>query len=355
MQKLKVSSLPLQEVISDIANEFETNYSQNCGIYQVCIPEHFGKGTITGADFDDGLGLIRYDCLFKEDIVFEYSIDRIHPVKFLFAMEGEISHKFMNESLWHQIPRHKSAVVASSEHHGHSIQFIGGERTEFNSLELERRKFQGKISCETRTIAKSWREMLNDVTAKKTFYHDGFYSLKLSEIFSQWDNYHENNFLKKLNLEGMAYNILVLQIEQFQDDLKAEGNKTLLRKSEMKQLFNAVKIVEDRLGDLPAIGEIASEVGLNANKLQQGFKELFGKTVNHYIREKRLETARTLLLNTDHTLYSITSIVGYKSQSYLSKEFKAMYGVLPSDFKRKHEKKNEFSDELKKMTFPQNT
>jgi len=181
--------------------------------------------------------------------------------------------------------------------------------------------------------------MLNDITAKKTFYHDGFYSLELSRIIDEWDKYPEGDWLKSLHLEGLAYRILVLQITQFQDDLKSEGKKTMLRKSELNQMLKAIHIIEERLEDLPTISEIASEVGLNDNKLQQGFKELFGKTVNLYIREKRLESARTLLINTDQTLSTIASTIGYKSPSYLSKMFRDEYGVKPSEFRRHRESK----------------
>jgi len=339
MKNFIVSSLPLKEVISDIARELETDYVESCGIFYVRIPNQYGQGIIVGTDFNDGLGLIRYECTFKEDVTIEYTVDKVHPVKFLFSMEGELQHQFAEESEWHRIPKYKNAIVASSAHYGHCIRFKAGELTIYNSLELNRKDFQSKISCKPFSIVPSWRDMLNDITAKKTFYHDGFYSLELSRIIDEWDKYPEGDWLKSLHLEGLAYRILVLQITQFQDDLKSEGKKTMLRKSELNQMLKAIHIIEERLEDLPTISEIASEVGLNDNKLQQGFKELFGKTVNLYIREKRLESARTLLINTDQTLSTIASTIGYKSPSYLSKMFRDEYGVKPSEFRRHRESK----------------
>ncbi len=344
MKRLTVSSLPLKNVISDIARELGTDYVKSCGIFHVEIPARYGEGSIAGTDFNDGLGVIRYDCKFKEDLTFEYSVDKVHPLKFLFSMEGEICHKFMDESTWHKISKYKNAIVASSAFHGHSIHFSAGERIIYSSLELDRRRFQTKISCEPTSIVKEWREMFNDITAKKTFYHDGFYSLRLSRIIDNWDRYPKGDWLKKLHLESLAYEILVLQITQFQDDIKSEGKKTMLRKSELNQMLKAIRIIEERLEDLPTIGEIAFEVGLNANKLQQGFKELVGKTVNLYIREKRLESARTLLLNTDQTLSNISSMVGYQSQSYLSKMFYQKYGVKPSEYRKNRERKSIHAD-----------
>lgn len=333
-EKLVVSSLPLKSVISDIARQLDTGYSKSCGIFNVDIPEAYGQGSITGTDFDNGLGLIRYDCTFDRDTVIEYSVDKVHPVKFIFAIEGEIRHKFIDESIWHEIPELKNAIVASSSHHGHLIRFVGGERAVYSSLELDRRSFQSRISCEPVNIDKAWREMLDDVTAKKTFYHEGFYSLELSKIVDDWDFYPDGEWLKTLHLESIALKILVLQITQFQDDLKNEGKRTMLRKVELKQMLKAIKLIEDQLDDLPTIIDIAAEVGLNENKLQQGFRDLFGKTANTFIQERRLESARTLLVNTDETLSNITVMVGYKSQSYLSKLFRQTYGIRPSEFRQ---------------------
>jgi len=344
MKKLTVSSLPLRNVISDIAREMNTEYTKSCGLFMVRLPDDIGEGVISGVDFDDGLGLIRYDCKFFEDVEIEYSVDKVHPVKFLYCLEGTINHRFINEEEWHEIPHYKNAIVSSSRHHGHSVRFCAGKRMVYNSLELNRRKFQGKISCEPNSIPNSWRDMLNDVTAKKTFYHEGFYSLRLSKILEGWDEFEDGDWLKKINLEGVAYRIFILQVLQFQDDVKAEGKMTLLRKSEMRQMLNAVQIIENRLEDLPNIGQISRDVGLNPNKLQQGFKEIYGKTVNMYIREKRMEAARILLLKTDHILSSITSMVGFKSQSYLTKMFRRYYGVTPSEF-RQNMKQNKVGPE----------
>ena len=334
MIRLTVSSLPLKDVISDLADALQTNFSQHCGIYILNIPPAFGTGIVAASDFENGLGLIQYDCTFDQDVVIDYSVDKVHPVKFLYCMEGDMNHKFGDESIWHEIPKFKNAIVASSAHHGHSVRFKAGKRLLYNSLELDRRAFQAKIACDPVSISSIWRNMLNDVTALKTFYHDGYYSLQLATIFEEWTKFDENDFLKKLYLEGIAYKILVLQIDQFQDDIKSDGKKTVLRKSEVYQLSKAVKLIESQLEDLPTIQEIAAEVGLNANKLQQGFKDLFGNTINGFVRQKRMETARTLLLNTDYTLQNITGMIGFQSQSYFSKIFREFYGILPSEFRK---------------------
>lgn len=336
MRILKVKSLPLKNVIMNIAKELNTDFSMNCGIYQVIVPEDVGSGHITGVDFDDGLGLVRYDCTFLEDVDLDFSVDTVHPVKFLFCGEGMIGHRFKDEDVWHGIPEQKNAIVASSSHHGHVIRFSQGKRTVFGSLELDRRRFQPKISCKPISLFRNWINMLNDVTAKRTFYHEGFYSFRLGKLFEEWDLFTDSGFLRKLHLEGLAYRILVFQIAQFQDDIKSEGRKTILRQVEIKQIEKALEIIEYRLEDLPTITMIAREIGLNPNKLQQGFKELFNMTVNEFITDKRMDTARLLLKNGDMTLSYISARIGYNNPSYLSKIFFRSYGMTPSDYRKRH-------------------
>lgn len=334
MRSIKVSSLPLKDVISDISKTLNVGYTEKCSLYELTLPEAVGKGKILGIDFDDGLGLIRYDCTFKIDIQFEFTVDKVHPLKFLFCELGSIAHRFSDESTQHELPLFKNAIVASSSHNGHIVQFKKEQRTIWNSLELDRRKFQSKVSCEMDNLSAPLNKLFNDITAKKTFYHEGFYSLELAAIFKVWSVYESDSFLKKLELEGSAYRILALQIVQFQDDLKKEGNKTLLRKSELNQLLKAIEIIEQQIDQLPRIEVLAREVGLNEKKLQQGFKEIVGKTVNGYIREKRLSKAKTLLMNTDYNLSFIANSVGYNSGSYFSKIFAREFNIGPAAFRK---------------------
>ena len=334
MKRIKVSSLPLKDVISDISNALDVSFSESCNLYTLSLPAYIGTGVITGIDFEDGLGLIAYDCTFFENIVFEFSVNEVHPLKFLFCLEGSFEHNFENEDEWHAIPQYKNAIVASNKKNGHVIRFRKNEHTILHSLELSRSKFQRKMNCELKSLSNSLKILLTDIAAKETFYYDGFYSLELADLFREIHTFEEKDYLKKLFLEGTAYRILVLQILQYQDDLNNEG--TVIRKAELKQLETAVELINERISDLPTIEEIGLEVGLNPKKLQKGFQELVGSSVNTYVKKKRLETAKTLLTNTDKPLAEISDIIGYKSSGYLTKVFKVEYGLSPSEFRKRN-------------------
>jgi len=334
MKTIQVSSLPLKDVITDIAKALDVPFSENCNLYELQLPAFIGTGTIKGIDFEDGLGLIEYDCTFFEDMVFEFSVNEVHPLKFLFCLEGYFDHNFEDETEWHGITQYKNAIVASNKFNGHVLRFNKNEHTILHSLELSRKAFQRKMDCELKSLSEPLKSLLMDIEASKTFYYDGFYSLELADLFREVHTFEEKDYLKKLFLEGTAYRILTFQILQYQDDLRKEG--TVIRQADIKQLEKAVDFINQNISELPTIDEIGVEVGLNPKKLQKGFQELVGASVNSYIQKRRLEIAKTLLVNTDQSLAEISDAIGYKSKSYLTKVFKIEYNMNPSEFRKRN-------------------
>lgn len=336
MRKIKVSSLPLKDVIADISKALQIDFVENCSLYELELPSYIGKGKIVGIDFESGLGIIEYDCTFFEDISFEFSKNEVHPLKFLFCLEGSFDHNFMDETIWHNIPQYKNAIVASNKSNGHVLRFKKNERILLHSLELSRREFRSKMSCELKSLSTPIKALLEDIKAQNTFYYDGYYSLQLADLFREFHKFEDRDYIKKLYMEGLAYKILTLQIIQYQDDLKREGLKTILRQAEVKKIEKAISLIESEIGNLPTIEVIAAEVGLNPKKLQKGFRDIIGSSVNSYIQKRRLEMAKTLMLNTELSLSEISATIGYRNKSYLSKVFKIEYGMSPSEFRSKN-------------------
>ena len=335
MMIIEVNSLPINEVMQDISTAFNTTFSESCGEYYLDIPGHIGKGYIRGINFDGGLGIIQYDCLFHDEVEFQFTVDEVHPLKFLYCLEGTLKHRFENSGQIHTIVQYQEAVVASDFVNGHILRFGTETRTVINSLEITRKMFQQKIRCNLVTMADTLQNLFNDIEARKTFYHDGFYSLKLADIFREMQAFEGKDFLRKLFLEGKAYQMLTRQILEYEDDLAELDNRSILRRSEVAQIEKAAKHIKQRISELETIDRIALEVGLNTNKLQEGFQNLHGLTVNRFIQNVRLDRIKVLILNTDLNMSEIATMVGLSSKSYLSKIFKAEYDMTPSDY-RKH-------------------
>lgn len=335
MLAIEVNSLPIAEVMRDISRAFDTTFSESCGEYYLELPEDIGNGNIRGINFDGGMGIIQYDCLFHETVEFWFTVNEVHPLKFLYCLEGRLEHRFENSKEIHEIVQYQEAIVASDLFNGHILSFRAETHTVVNSLEITRKEFQKKIKCNLVTMDENLQNLFNDIEAKKTFYHDGFYSLKLADLFREMQSFEGKDFLRKLFLEGKAYQMLTKQILQYEDDLADVKNRSILRRSEVSQIEKAAQFIKEQIHKLDTVETLALEVGLNANKLQEGFQNLYGLTVNRYIQKIRLDLIKDLILNTDYNISEITDLAGLSSKSYLSKIFKEEYGTSPSEY-RKH-------------------
>jgi AraC-like DNA-binding protein len=336
MSKIEVQSLPLVDVIRDFAEAFKTTYTENCGEYHLDLPSHIGQGYIKGINFDGGFGLIMYKCTFIEDMEVKFVVDEIHPLKFLYCLKGELEHRFQNGQASNTIEQYQSSIVASKNTNGHILHFKANIETQIGSLEINREKFQRKLDCELKSLSDELKSLFRDFEASAEFYHDGYFSLEIADLFRDTEKFEVNDFIRRIYLEGQAYKILTHQIIQYHDDLNDDSNRSLLRQSEIALVDKATAIIETELGSLETVDALAERVGLNVNKLQQGFKYMYGSTVNEYIQKQRLELAKRLLLNTELNISEIADMLGLSSKSYFSKIFKQAFALTPSEFKKKN-------------------
>jgi len=336
LNTLQIHSLPLKDVIIDFAKSFGTDYSETCKEYRVDLPKKWGIGYIRGINFEGGLGIIQYACTFHEALEIQFVVDEIHPLKYLFCLDGHLEHRFADEANIHTLEQFQNVIVGSRRQNGHIHNFEKQMFTDIYSLEIDRQKFKTKMLCEINLANTKLRKMFSDDMAEFQFYYKGLYSLILAVLFQEISEFEHNGLIHKLFLEGKAYQILTQQLIQYDDDEKIELHRNLLRKSEVRSILEAVSLIDNNLDGLGSIRTIAQKVGLNGNKIQDGFKSIYGLTVNAYIQKTRLEVAKNLLLKTDYSIQEIMQKVGWNSKSYFSKIFRDTYQVSPSDFRKRH-------------------
>ncbi|SHF58061.1 transcriptional regulator, AraC family [Salegentibacter echinorum] len=334
MKKIKVSSLPFKDVLNDIAEALEISVSESCSEFSLELPKNIGEGSIKGINFDTGLGILIYDCTFSLDFEICFSVDKVHPLKYIYALEGEVNHSFERETNSHKIETYKSAIVASSEHHGHILNFKANQKTTIVSLEIDRKVFKERMLCEMSNLNAQLKDLFLDVEASKKFYHAGHYSLRFQELFEALDKFEEKRLVRKMFLEGKASEIFVNQILDFEDDIKADADKTILRKSEIEAIKKATSFIHENIKDPITIKMLSRKVGLNPNKLQEGFKYLYKSSINEYLNDYRMTLAMQYLKNTEKSISEICYAIGLSSRSYFSKTFKNRYNILPSAIRK---------------------
>lgn len=84
------------------------------------------------------------------------------------------------------------------------------------------------------------------------------------------------------------------------------------------------------------IDTLARQTHLSPSYLSRLFKKETSLTVTEYIRNKKLETAKTMLQYSDFSIAEISEILAFPSQSYFSEVFHKYVQTTPLDYRKKH-------------------
>lgn len=338
MMTIKVNSLPVDLVVKDLATAFQVPFQLNCREYLVELSDDVGKGYIQAMMLESGLGIIEYHCTFKMDVEIQFIKDLTHPLKFLYCTKGQFMHRFSNEEKRHDLQEYQQAIVASKDRNGHIIRFNKDQEVNLYSLEMDRESFMLYDDCSPELFKSDLQEIFGDVLAKNSFYHEGYYSLALAEVFQNIKKFENNYFLKSIFMISSGYQLLGNQILQYQDDLNNEANRHVLRQYEVSKVKEAVEYIHQNIERTNTISDICNQVGLTEAKLQEGFKIFYNSTINNYINDVRLTLSSQLLRNTNFNISEIVYKVGLTSRSYFSKIFKEEYQMTPTEYRQMHHK-----------------
>ncbi len=113
---------------------------------------------------------------------------------------------------------------------------------------------------------------------------------------------------------------------------EVEGQRQTAKASvPLEALHEVQRLITADLLHTPSIAELSRAVGLNHNKLCNGFKEAFGTTVYGYLFEHKMQLARRLLTETDMNVSEVAWECGYTYVSHFSKAFKKRWGETASE------------------------
>lgn len=88
-------------------------------------------------------------------------------------------------------------------------------------------------------------------------------------------------------------------------------------------------------GKLPTLDELAQQYGRSAKLLNEEFAQAFGKSINAFVVEHRLQAAHAALLHTDVSIKRLAAQLGYAHVSNFTIAFKRTFGYPPSSLRKK--------------------
>ena len=149
-----------------------------------------------------------------------------------------------------------------------------------------------------------------------------------------------------------AYNIsdyYILKVDQCQviseinalhTDMCLTYTKTMrnLKKRQIcsKPVTHCIDYIYDHLNTRIKLETLAQEVDLSCAYLSRLFKKETGMSVSDYILQKKIETAKSMLVFSDYPIASISSTLAFPSQSYFTQSFLRLVGETPREYRKHH-------------------
>lgn len=116
-----------------------------------------------------------------------------------------------------------------------------------------------------------------------------------------------------------------------------------LRKQKIcsKQIVDCIDYIYDHLHTRITVETLAEHVNLNPSYLSRLFKKEIGTSISSYIQIQKIETAKNMLIYSDHPLSQIALTLAFPSQSYFTEIFKKKTGLTPSEYRTLYFRKTE--------------
>jgi AraC family transcriptional regulator, transcriptional activator of the genes for pyochelin and ferripyochelin receptors len=143
--------------------------------------------------------------------------------------------------------------------------------------------------------------------------------------------------LRLIYLEAKALELCCLIVAAL--DRLANLASEYYSEADLMHFQKAREIVATRFNPVPRMSEIARELGINETKLKRGFKALFGKPLNEYGRECRMQYAMQLLRDQHMPISRVAEQAGYNHQTTFANAFKQRFGYRPKDVRTTQLKK----------------
>ncbi|GGG40687.1 hypothetical protein GCM10011414_07740 [Croceivirga lutea] len=331
--KIQIDAASGLGVLEQIQDNIGGELTERWGEQQLKVANTKANGTITFVGFDWGVNLLEYDLTFFEDIELVMDTSEYNPIHFTYCLEGYCEHRFEKDEEKKKLEQFQSVIITSIDGGYNYGYFPKNEKLKINVIQIVRRKFLKKRLNNVEQLNQKLYNVFIDTDHEKAFSFFGSYNLKLADKIAALNDTSEKGMIRILKMQGLVYEILSMHIAQHDKVSKNKKVETSLLTRELEIVRELAQQIIDHPSKPYTLQSLSLESGITQAKLQEGFKLLYTKTVNEYIRHIRLEAARDYMVTTDLSISEIVYTIGFTSRSYFSKIFKNKYGLSPTDFK----------------------
>ncbi|CAM3091590.1 response regulator transcription factor [Paenibacillus lupini] len=119
--------------------------------------------------------------------------------------------------------------------------------------------------------------------------------------------------------------------EQEEESSRTELSYNTIHEKHRKAVQFMIEYVHVHYAEDITLEQLASQLYISKNYLNQLFKKVTGETFTNYVIRVRIEKAKVLLLEGKHLIYEVSEMVGYQNVPYFTTLFKKYCGITPSE------------------------
>jgi AraC family transcriptional regulator len=100
------------------------------------------------------------------------------------------------------------------------------------------------------------------------------------------------------------------------------------------QMKRVTQFIDERLSSAIRCEDLATVCRLSVSHFSKSFRQSFGVPPHAYVQSRRIDRAKTLLIESSEPLAQIALECGFADQAHLSRLFRQATGETPSGFRR---------------------
>jgi AraC-like DNA-binding protein len=136
----------------------------------------------------------------------------------------------------------------------------------------------------------------------------------------------EDNLL----VRSRAYRLIALFIGKLIGNTES---KVIKGRMNYEQVMQVHDIIEENIQELPKLDVIASRVNMSVSSLLRQFSLVYGKSIYDYYLERRMELAKSMILESGISIKAMAEKLGYKQASHFIETFTKYHGYSPGSLK----------------------
>ncbi|SHO52290.1 helix-turn-helix domain-containing protein [Anaerocolumna xylanovorans] len=155
----------------------------------------------------------------------------------------------------------------------------------------------------------------------------------VNELLAKYVESVEPYFKKPEEVDG---NLIKIKLLELLYDLAATDENLMQQLMQLKQQARSdiPKIVEENILNPVSLNDLAYLSGRSLSSFKRDFQAIYNMSPYHWLRERRLERAKELLMNTSISVTDICFMTGFENTAHFSRAFKERYGSSPVSYKQ---------------------